>query len=95
MTIKDYNDYISINKSFLFENGIWYSSISSKLSYPDEYHDDFFELEESSFWFRHRNNYLISVIKKYSKGDCFFDIGGGNGFVAKGLENNQITYDAI
>ena len=41
------------------------------------------QLEEDSFWFNHRNNIIANAVKKHSKGNVFFDIGGGNGFVAK------------
>ena len=90
MTIPQFKEYITSSTDFSFQDGIWYAANSSKLSYPDEGHEDCFEIEENSFWFRHRNNCLVSVIQKYSPDNLFFDVGGGNGFVAKALENAQI-----
>lgn len=90
MTIEFFLNHL-LKNDFIYIDGIWHSNTSANLSYPEEGYDNCFDLEENSFWFRHRNNCLIAVIKKYSKDNCFFDIGGGNGFVAKGLENNQIT----
>lgn len=40
-----------------------------------------------SFWFQHRNACIIELVKRFlprGKGPIF-DVGGGNGFVAKGL----------
>lgn len=40
-----------------------------------------------SFWFQHRNTCIIELVKRFpprGKGPIF-DVGGGNGFVAKGL----------
>lgn len=69
------------------DDGIYYADSSEKISYPDEYNELCFEIEENSFWFRHRNNCLIELIKYYrsSNDGPIFDVGGGNGFVAKGL----------
>lgn len=91
MTIDRFKEYLLSSKEFSFNSGVWYSSNSSKLSYPKEGYDNCFELEENSFWFRHRNNCLVSVIKKYSPHNLFFDIGGGNGFVSKAIDNAQIS----
>ena len=68
-------------------NGIFYSDSFEKISYPNEYNDLCFEIEENSFWFRHRNDCIIEMIKNYhsTKNGPIFDVGGGNGFVAKGL----------
>jgi hypothetical protein len=75
---------------FSFHEGIWYSSHSTEISYPKDGNEDYFQIEENSFWFRHRNDCIISVIKTYSPNQVFFDIGGGNGIVTKALEINKI-----
>ena len=70
-------------------DGIYYADSSEKISYPDEGNDQSFEIEDNSFWFRHRNNCITEMISNYPPtGNVpIFDIGGGNGFVAKGLMN--------
>jgi len=69
------------------DHGIYFADSIETISYPDEYNDLCFEVEENSFWFRHRNDCIIEMIKNYrsSKDGPIFDVGGGNGFVAKGL----------
>ena len=58
-----------------------------KIFLTDNGNDLCFEIEENSFWFGHRNNCIIEMIKNYppTRNSPIFDVGGGNGFVAKGL----------
>ena len=49
------------------------------------------ELEDFSFWFKHRSNRIIELVKKLSVNEIFFDVGGGNGFVSLGLQQGGIN----
>ena len=40
-------------------DGIYYEDSSETISYPESGNDDCFEIEENSFWFRHRNDCII------------------------------------
>lgn len=75
------------NELQLGDNGIWYSTDIEDISYPPEGNESCFAIEENSFWFRHRNNCIASIIKSYppENNNTIFDIGGGNGFVSLGL----------
>jgi hypothetical protein len=46
-----------------------------------------YQIEESSFWFKHRNACIEAAVKCHPprSGGPIFDVGGGNGFVARGL----------
>ena len=69
------------------EDGIYYAAASEAISYPEVGNKACFEVEDQSFWFRHRNDCIRELVKKFpprGKGPIF-DVGGGNGFVAKGL----------
>jgi SAM-dependent methyltransferase len=68
-------------------DGIWYSGGTSKISYPSDGNELHAAVEETSFWFKHRNNCIIAVVKSYPPvdGGTLFDIGGGNGFVSAAL----------
>lgn len=71
----------------LSSDGIWYATKEEEVSYPSGGNDRCFEIEDKSFWFQHRNACIIELVKKFpprGKGPIF-DVGGGNGFVAKGL----------
>ena len=74
----------------LGDDGIWYSHQDNQnISYPSDGHENCFAVEDGSFWFRHRNNCIASIVKTYPPQDngTIFDIGGGNGFVSLGLAN--------
>ena len=72
------------------ENGIYYSKSDSSISYPEEGNEDCLQIEQDSFWFNHRNNIIANSVQKHSPNQIFFDIGGGNGFVAKRLQSDGI-----
>jgi SAM-dependent methyltransferase len=75
----------------LKENGIWFSKNTETISYPEDGNDLCLELEDFSFWFKHRNNCIIELVKRFSAKENFFDVGGGNGFVSLGLQNAGIN----
>ena len=75
-------------------DGIIHCSNSKKaaeLSYPDSGNDTYFSVEEGSFWFNHRNSVIKTVLSRFlpetSQTPTLLDVGGGNGFVAKGLQD--------
>jgi len=65
--------------------GIWFARRRAKGSYPTLGNAACLTLEDRSFWFRHRNRCIVSCVRRFPPDDVFLDIGGGNGFVAKGL----------
>lgn len=72
-------------------DGIHFAKKESEISYPKGGNQQWFQIEENSFWFKHRNQCILSLVEKHSPKELFFDIGGGNGFIAKWLENNNIN----
>ena len=72
------------------DNGIYFSKSNSTVSYPEEGNEHCLQIEQDSFWFTHRNNVIAKSVLKHSVGKSFFDIGGGNGFVAKRLQDEGI-----
>jgi len=73
------------------KEGIWYPSEKEKISYPDAGNADCLQVEDSSFWFMHRNNCISTLVKRYAANRVFWDIGGGNGYVSKGLQSSGIS----
>lgn len=67
-------------------NGYWVAKVQQEVSYPQEGHDTCFSIEEGSFWFQHRNAIITEVMRLFPPEGPLFDIGGGNGYVARGLE---------
>jgi SAM-dependent methyltransferase len=68
-------------------DGIWRGCRTDQVFYPIEGNDDCFGVEDQSFWFAHRNACLLALFKRFSPAGPFFDIGGGNGFVAAALQS--------
>lgn len=81
----------SLNQTFdcpdlrLGEDGVLYADGVGAISYPDEGNEACFEVEDQSFWFRHRNHCIRELVRNFPPQGPLFDVGGGNGFVAKGL----------
>jgi SAM-dependent methyltransferase len=79
----------------LRENGIWYATKKAEISYPEEGYETCFEVEDNSFWFKHRNRCILSLIQQYPPEDNgpIFDIGGGNGYVSR--EISKSGFDVV
>lgn len=67
-------------------DGLWCARTQTPISYPSGANDAFLAIEEESFWFRHRLDCLATVIDRLPPAGDLYDIGGGNGVVAAGLE---------
>ena len=74
-------------------DGLWATSSVSSVSFPDSGHQNCFEVEESSFWFQHRNNSILEMLRQFPPPGTFFDIGGGNGYVTQAIQ--QTGVDAV
>jgi hypothetical protein len=82
-------DIKSISNALIEDDmGIWRSKDTQDISYSAEGNNECFAVEDNSFWFKHRNDCIVSAVKQYNtNNDTIFDIGGGNGFVSLGLQN--------
>jgi 2-polyprenyl-3-methyl-5-hydroxy-6-metoxy-1,4-benzoquinol methylase len=69
----------------LGDDGIFYAAASEAISYPEEGNETYFQIEDQSFWFRHRNDCIRELVRNFTPQGPLFDVGGGNGVVAKGL----------
>jgi SAM-dependent methyltransferase len=67
--------------------GLWCCRSLSPISYPEWGNEACFQVEDSSFWFRHRNACILEALRQYPPAGPLFDIGGGNGFVAKSIQD--------
>lgn len=86
---------MSLSLEKLFTNiterdGIYYCNddLQTKLSYPEQGYDNLLDLEEKSFWYKHRNKVIKTLINRYSPHEVLFDIGGGSGAVSHYLSQN-------
>lgn len=71
----------------LSPDGLWRCKSSSPISYPEWGNEACFQIEDSSFWFRHRNHCILEALRQFPPPGALFDVGGGNGFVAKAMQD--------
>lgn len=74
----------------LGDDGIYRASGSADVSYDDDDHDACLQVEDLSFWFRHRNECISALVSRYKPAGLFLDVGGGNGYVAKRIERDGV-----
>jgi SAM-dependent methyltransferase len=67
--------------------GDWRCKSMGAVSYPEWGNQACFDIEDSSFWFRHRNACILEAVRQYPPAGPLFDIGGGNGFVARAMQD--------
>ena len=71
MNISDFTNNLS------FKHGIYFSNNKKTLSYPQNGYDRCFEIEDISFWFRHRNECILTIINNYPPvAKIIIDLGG-------------------
>jgi SAM-dependent methyltransferase len=70
----------------LSRHGWWSSGHLSEVSYPEDGNALCFLVEDSSFWFEHRNHCILKAVKLFPPSGTFFDVGGGNGCVARAIQ---------
>lgn len=68
------------------QNGIYRSERSETIDYPETGNDVCFQVEATSFWFQHRNQVILSMLKRFEFHGNFADIGGGNGYQASCIQ---------
>jgi SAM-dependent methyltransferase len=57
------------------EDGIWYSKLRSSISYPESGNETYFEFEDTSFWFNHRNRCIVKLLKCFPPNGLLQDAG--------------------
>jgi SAM-dependent methyltransferase len=76
-------------------DGIWTSPNVTRVSYPARGNAACFSLEDDSFWFANRNRLILDFVRADLPGKRFLDLGGGNGFVAKALQDLGAVVDLV
>lgn len=60
------------------------------VNYPVEGNEWCAAVEDGSWWFQHRNRYLLEVMRRFPPETPLYDVGGGNGVVAAALKSAGI-----
>ena len=78
---------------FQREASFWESSARREISFPAGGHASLAAVEQTSYWFNHRNTVIKSVVKRFPPEGMIVDIGGGNGYVSLGLK--EAGFDSL
>lgn len=62
--------------------------MSEKISFPEGASTVSFQVEDDSFWYLNRNLWIRSFVSKWGPFKDFVDVGGGNGYIAKMLQDS-------
>ena len=65
--------------------GIYVSTVSRPVSFPEQGHSACLQVEDASFWFKHRNRCIAAMVANHPYSGALLDLGGGNGYVSQGL----------
>jgi SAM-dependent methyltransferase len=69
-------------------DGVHIAAPDTTVSYPDGAHQEYFVVEDGSYWFAHRNELVSTLVDRFVPPGWFVDVGGGNGFVAHRLQTD-------
>lgn len=69
------------------QGDLWRSSSVSPVFYPEAGNEACFQVEDSSYWFRHRMDCLLAAVRHFPPAGTLYDIGGGNGYIALALQS--------
>jgi SAM-dependent methyltransferase len=87
----------SLTPRFVDRGGIWYPADGSTetVSYPESGHLTIAEVEDESYWFRHRNHAIANLVLRRELGGALWDVGAGTGVVAAHLQQRGISVVAV
>lgn len=68
------------------DGGVWHLAGGGTVHYPESAHELCAAAEEHSYWFQHRNRVLLRLLRQADRTRAFWDIGCGNGWVARALQ---------
>lgn len=77
------------------KDGVWHTGSTETIHFPDDSHDDLFQVEDDSFWFRHRNQVVERTLESIGMPDILWEVGAGNGCVAAYLQRRGVAVAAI
>lgn len=76
------------NGIFETRAGFWTTGRATHVSYPETGHAAALNVEDSSFWFEHRNRVILNALRMFPPAPgVILDVGGGNGYVTKALQD--------
>lgn len=79
------------SSGLVFREGVWTTPSIAEVSYPDDGNTKCLQVEDSSYWFAHRNQVILRIITHFPPSGMVYDIGGGNGYVCRALQKSGLS----
>lgn len=76
-------------------HAIWYTDRNVTNSFPASGVDVFDQVDESSFWFEHRNRVIEQLLRRHNLNGAFLEVGSGSGVVAAYLASQGFSVGAV
>jgi SAM-dependent methyltransferase len=70
----------------LSPDGIWFAHGDFDQGFAQKDDTDWAEIEERSFWYRHRNDVVLDLLERFPYQGWLFEIGAGNGVVSGAIQ---------
>jgi len=80
---------------FLSNDGIWNAAKHDDLKFIENDETDWLLIEQTSFWYAHRNRCYKEFLKLFPPKGMLFEIGAGNGSVSIALQEGGFSIVAI
>jgi SAM-dependent methyltransferase len=96
MSSKDMADLSKITCGLtMSQPGFWTCGEHVDMGFLAEDSTDWVEVEEKSFWYRHRSRCIVATVQKYRPNGMLFEIGAGNGAVTLALQQAGMPVIAV
>lgn len=79
----------------LSPEGIWVAPRSTDFMFLPNDETDWVQIQQHSFWYRHRNDCLKELFKSFPPRGIALEVGAGDGFVSLGLQQAGVQVVAI
>jgi len=76
-------------------SGVWFTDRTVENSFPDSGVEIFGDVDDDSFWFKHRNDMIAKALAKFAPNGTFLEVGAGSGAVAGHLSQLGRTVAAV
>jgi SAM-dependent methyltransferase len=76
-------------------DGIWFAPEDTDQGFASADDTDWVEVEDKSFWYRHRNEIVLDAMRRFPPRGWLFEIGAGNGAVCAALAAAGLRVVAI
>ena len=79
----------------LGSNGIWEAAGHQDFGFAESDPTDWLQIEQSSYWYRHRNRCFVALLERFPPLGTLFEIGAGNGSVSLAIQSAAFSVVAV